>query len=209
VDELELRQGRAAPLAHELVEVGVLVAVHAPVLLAELVPARPVAGGIAREHRRQIRVGQLQRVAGGDPDPGAARRHHGRERHDVVLDDHVRAHLVEDLAEAIVHVLRPVDQRLPRRVNEPLELLDRRLAEHRAGVADEVLPELARLLLGLGRGLEPHQAFLEALLLERACKRLLDDEHDPVPALPERLPDADAVIRGPVGALREEDNRRH
>ena len=58
------------------------------------------------------------------------------------------------------------------------------LAEHRAGVADEVLPELAGLLLGLGRRREPHQPLLEALLLERAGERLLDHEHHPVPAPP-------------------------
>ena len=58
-------------------------------------------------------------------------------------------------------------------------------------------------------GLEPHQPLLEALLLERPRERLLDHEHDPVPALPQRLADADAVVRRPVGPLGEEDDRRH
>ena len=47
-----------------------------------------------------------------------------------------------------------------------LELLDRRLAEDGRRLADEVLPELARGLLDLGRRPEPHQPFLETLRLE-------------------------------------------
>ena len=209
VDELELRQRRAAQLARELVEVRVHVAVHAAVLVPELLPARAVVRGIAGEDRRQLRVGHLERVAGRDPHPRAVGRDHGREADDVVLDDHVGTQLVEDLAEAVVDVLRPAHERLPGRADEALELLDRGLAEHRARVADEVLPELARLLLGLGGRLEPHQPLLEALLLERAGERLLDHEDHPVPAPPQRVADPHAVVRGPVGPLREEDDRAH
>jgi hypothetical protein len=67
-------------------------------------------------------------------------------------------------------------------VDEALELLDRGLAEHGPGVADEVLPELPRLLLRLGRRLKAHEPLLEALRLERARERLFDHEDDPMAA---------------------------
>ena len=132
-----------------------------------------------------------------------------READDVVLDDHVGLDLVEDLAEAVVDVTRPVAQRPPGRLDELRELLDRRLPEDGRGVADEVLPELARLLLDLGRRPEAHEPLLEALRLERARERLLDDEDDAVPALDQDLPDPDAVVRRAVGPLGEEDDGRH
>ena len=88
-----------------------------------------------------------------------------------------------------------------------LELLDGGRAEDRRGVADEVLPELARHL-GLCRGrAEAHEALLEAARLERAGKRLLEDEHHAVPLLAQHLADADAVVGGAVGTLREEHHR--
>ena len=117
-------------------------------------------------------------------------------------------HLVEDLAQAVVDVPRAVAQRAPRRLDELRQLLDRRLAEDGRRVADEVLPELARLLLLLRRRPEPHEALLEALRLEVAGERLLHDEHDPVTALAEHLPDPDAVVGRAVGAFGEEHDRR-
>ncbi len=84
------------------------------------------------------------------------------------------------------------------------ELLDRRLAELRRGLADEVLPELAGDLGLLGRGREAYRRLLEAFRLERSGERLLHDEHDAVPALPEDVPDPDAVVRRPVRPFREE-----
>src|SRR5207253_5388055 len=92
---------------------------------------------------------------------------------------------------------------------EVAELLDRGLPEDRRGVADEVDPELARHLLGFGRRSEPHPPLLEALRLEAPRERLLDDEQDPVPALPEDLADPNAVVRRPVSTLGEEDDGRH
>ena len=76
----------------------------------------------------------------GRPDAGIAGN-----AHDVVLDDHVRVELVEDLAQ-------PRRRRSGRRrcsacqvgAMKLAELLERALAEDRRGVADEVLPELAR-----------------------------------------------------------------
>ena len=89
------------------------------------------------------------------------------------------------------------------------ELLDRRLAEDGRGVADEVLPELAGLLLDLRRRPEPHEAFLEALRFEDAGERLLDDEDDPMPALAQHLADPDAVVRRAERPLGEEHDGRH
>src|SRR5205085_1223173 len=93
-------------------------------------------------------------------------------------DDDVGPDLVEDLLEPAVHVPRAVDERLPRRADEALELLDRRAAEDRRRVADEVRPELAGRLLALGRRRQAHDALLEALRLERPRERLLDHEDD-------------------------------
>ena len=182
---------------------------HAAVLLAELVPARPVAGRVAREDRRQLRVGQLERVAGRDPHPRAVGR--ATAGNETTLSSTMtsgrssskisrsRSSTYFEPSTSACHVgwMKPSSCSIVG------------LRNTGSGVADEVLPELARLLLRLGRRLEPHQPLLEALLLERAREGLLDHEHDPVPALPERLPDADAVVRRPVGALREEDDRRH
>src|SRR5207249_6834753 len=98
------------------------------------------------------------------------------------FDDHVRLDLVDDLAESIVDELRAVDERLPGRRDELAQLLDRGLAEDGRGVADEVDPELTRRFLGLGRRPEPHQSLFEAVGLQPAGERLLDDEQDAVPA---------------------------
>ena len=182
---------------------------RACVLRAERVPAGAVAGRVAGEDRWDVRVLHLERVARGDARPRPAGVVDGREAEDVVLHDDVGLDLVEDLAESIVDVPRAVAQRPPGRLDELRELLDRRLAEDRRGVADEVLPELAGLLLDLGRRPEPHEPLLESLRLERAGEGLLDDEDDAVPAFDEYLADPDAVVRRAVGPLREEDDGRH
>ena len=128
------------------------------------------------------------------------------EADDVVLDDQRGLQLVEDLPQAIVDVGGAVAEGAERRLDERLELLDRRRPEDGRRLADEVLPELARRLLDLGRRPEPHQPLLEALRLEAACERFLDDEHDPMPALAQNLADPDAVVRRAVGPLGKEDD---
>ena len=128
---------------------------------------------------------------------------------DVVLDDHVGLDLVEDLAQPVVDVARAVAERTPGRLDELGELLDGGLAEDRRRLADEVLPELPRLLVDLGRRPEPHEPLLEALRLERARERLLDDEDHPVTAVAQDLPDPDAVVRRAECSLRKEDDGRH
>src|SRR6185295_17429307 len=117
--------------------------------------------------------------------------------------------LVDDLAQPTVDVLRAVDQGLPRRLDELAQLLDRRLAEDRRGVPDEVDPELAGGLLGLGWRAEAHQPLLEPLRLEAARERLFDDEHAPVAPSPKDLADADAVVGRAERALGEEHDRGH
>ena len=138
---------------------------------------------------------------------GRPGRREGREADDVVLDEHVRPQLVDDLGQPRVDVLRAVDQRLPGGRDELLELDDRGLPEDRRRVADEVDPELAGDLLDVGFGTEPHQPFLEALGLERAGERLLDDEHGSMAARPQDLTDPDAVVGGTERALGKEDDR--
>ena len=138
----------------------------------------------------------------GRPDAGQ-----GRERDDVVLHDHVRGELVEDLEQSRMDVLRAVDQGPPGGLDEPAQLVDRRRPEDRRGVADEVLPELARDLGDFGRRAESHQPLFEALRLERPGERLLDDEYDPVAAFAQDAADPDAVVGRPEGSLGEEHDR--
>ena len=209
VDELGLAKLPSAALFAERRELAVQLGDRACVLGAELVPARAVARRIAGEDRRDVRVLHLERVARDDARPRPPGVVDRREAHDVVLDDHVGLDLVEDLAQSIVDVARAVAQRPPGRLDELRELLDRRLAEDGRGLADEVLPELAGLLLDLGRRPEAHEALLESLRLETAGERLLDHEDDAVSALDEHLADPDAVVRRPVGPLREEDDGAH
>ena len=129
-----------------------------------------------------------------------------READDVVLDDERGLQLVEDLPQAVVDVGGAVAQGTERRLDERLELLDRRRPKDRRRLADEVLPELTRCLGHLGHRPEPHQPLLEALRLEAARERFLDDEHDPMPALAQNLADPDAVVRRAVGPFGKEDN---
>ncbi len=197
-------QRRSAALRAERRELAVQVRDRSRVLGPELVPAGPVAGRIAGEDGRYVGIRHLERVAGDDPHPWPARVVDRREADDVVLDDHVGPHLVEDLAQTVVDVARAVAERPPRRLDELAELLDRRLPEDGRGIADEVLPELARLLLDLRQRAEPHEALLEALRLEASGERLLDDEDDAMPALDEHLADPDAVVRRAVCSLGEE-----
>ena len=103
--------------------------------------------------------------------------------------------------------LRAVDERLPGRRDELAQLLDRGLAEDGRGVADEVDPELTRRFLGLGRRPEPHQSLFEAVGLQPAGERLLDDEQDAVPAPLQDLADPDAVVGRAERALGKEHNR--
>src|SRR5205085_4662384 len=90
--------------------------------------------------------------------------------------------------------------------DELAELVEGRLSEDGSRLADEVLPELPGLLLDLGRRGEPHQTFLEALLLKRPCEGLLDHEDRAMSAAAQNLRDPDAVIGRPECALGEEDD---
>ena len=135
--------------------------------------------------------------------------HQRRERVHVVLDDHVGPGAVEDRLQLRLAVGGPVDQGREDRLDERGELLDRRLAELGRGLADEVDPELAGILVAvtLGRGSEVDEVLLEPERLELALPRRLGGEDDPVTALLEDLADADAVVRRPVRALGHEHDR--
>ena len=187
----ELREPARAVVAAERVERRPQVGVGPVELVAEDRPAARV-GGRRSPTRTARSLGSL--ISAGLHD---TIRTHGRplaitagnDDH-VVLDDDVGLELADDLLEPRVDVLRAVDERLPGRRDELAELLERRLAEDRRRVADEVDPELAGDLGLRGRRAEAHQALLEALGLEVAGERLLDDEHDPVAAPPQHVADA-------------------
>ena len=201
------REPWTAVLPEPRVEPGDLRPQHAVVLGPERRPLAGVVGRVAGEHRRDEVVLHLARVARDDARPRTAARGDRRERHHVVLDDRVRREVVEDRGQPVVHVHRTVDQRLPRRLQERCELLDRRLAELRRGLADEVLPELARDLGLFRRRRQSHRRLLEPLGLQRARERFLHDEHDPVPAFLQDVADADAVVRRPERPFGEEHDR--
>ena len=183
MDELGLGQRGRAALHDERGELAVQIGGRSRVLVSKLVPARAVACRIARVDRWDVQVLYLERVAGDDACPRTSRGVDRGEADDVVLHDHVGLDLVEDLAQPVVHVSRAIAERTPGRLDELGELLDGGLAEDRRRLADEVLPELAGLLLDLGWRPQTHEPLLEALRLERARERLLDDEHHPVTAI--------------------------
>ena len=201
------RERRSAVIPQPRVEAGDLRAEQTVVLRPEGVPLGPIVGRVPGEDRRDEVVLHLARVARDDPCPRPAARGDGRERDHVVLDDRVRSQLAEDLGQAVVHVHRPVDQRLPCGLQERLELRDRRLAELRRRLADEVLPELTGHLRLLGRRREAHRRLFESLRLERAGERSLHHEDHPVPALLEHVGDPDAVVGRPERPLGEEHDR--
>ena len=208
MDQLAVRERRRTALDAEGGELLVERGEDAGVLVPVRLPARPVGDRVARERRRQRRILQLERIARHDPCPRAPGREDRREADDVVLDHDVGLDLGHDLCQPLVDVARPVAERTERRLDELAQLVERRLAEDRCGLADEVLPELARLLLGLRRRAESHQPLLEPLRLEAPRERLLDHEHDPVPALAQHLPDSDAVVRRAISPLGKEHDRR-
>src|SRR2546425_3481058 len=109
---------------------------RALVLRAEVVPAASIARRVAGKRWRNVRILQLARVARDDAHPRPARRMQRRKGDHVVLDDHVGPQLVDDLAEPRLDVLRAVAERLPRRLDKTLELLDRRPAEDGRRIAD-------------------------------------------------------------------------
>ncbi|MFD2355008.1 hypothetical protein ACFSTC_45735 [Nonomuraea ferruginea] len=133
-----------------------------------------------------------------------------REGEHVVLGDDVRLDPLDDLLELRLAVLGAVDQLLPDRSGDGLQLLAGALAVFGRGVADEVLPELARVLLLLGRRREVDQVLLEPERLELALPRRLGGEDDAVAAAAEDVADRGAVVGRAVGAFRhEQDGERH
>ena len=206
VDELEFGQGRCSLLEHPVVEAGPEIAVGSVVLGAELLPPARVVDRIAAERRREVGILPFERVAAHDPYPRRAVGEQGREAAHVVLDDHVRLRAGQDLPELRLAELRAVDQRFKHRPDERVELLDRRLAELRCRLRDEVGPELPGVLVALGRWGQVHEILLEAEGLETAAPGRLRGEDHAVPTPHEDLADPDAVVRGPIGALGHEDD---
>ena len=146
MDELEIRQPGRALLADPGVERLPRRPVGPVVLLPKGVPFGSIVRRQARVRRRDVRPPNLERIARHDANEWLPGRHERRETDDVVLDDDVRPLPLDDLAELRLAVARAVDERLPGRLHECRELLDRRLAELGRRVADEVLPELAGVL---------------------------------------------------------------
>ncbi len=215
MDEFQVGQRRRAVADHPGVELLPQRPVHPVVLVAEPLPARPVRGGIPGEGGRHIHALDLQRVAGHDPHERNSRRKQRGEADDVVLHDDVGAHPADDPDELLLAVPRAADQLLPYRFDPGLQLLDRRLLELRRRVADEVLPELPGIgvigvvsVVGRRRG-EVDQVLGKAERREPSFPRRLGGENHVMAAAAQHIADPDAVVRGPVGALRhEQDSQR-
>ena len=209
VDELEIGQRGSAVLHHEGVVALPGGPVRSLVLGAEPVPAAPVIERVPAERGWQGRVLHLQRVAAHDAHPGSSVGQEGRERVDVVLDDHVGVDPVQDVPQLRLAVRGAVDERRPDGLDERAELLDRRLAELRRRLGDEVGPELPGVLRAgvLRWRSEVDEVLLEAQRLQTALPRRLGGEHDPMAAPLEDLADPDAVVRRPVGTLGHEQER--
>ena len=211
MDEFEVRQRRRALLNDPRIEVGPHRPVGAVILRTESPPLAIVGGGKAREGRRKRRPLHLEWVAGDNADEGGATCHKCRKAQDVVFDNDIWLHPRDDVAQLRLAVHRAVDERLPGRLDEALELLDRRLAELRRGVADEVLPELTGIRLrlagrDLGCGSEIDEILLEPQQRELALPRGLRREHDAVAPFEQYLADADALIRRAVGRFGHEQD---
>ncbi len=222
-DELQVGQPLGA-LGHEpLVELAPQRPVHPVVFVAELGPAVALGSRVARESWRHVRALQLQRIAGDNPDERRGRCRQCGKADDVVLDDHIGGGPPHDVGEVVMAIPRARDQFLPDRPDPGVELLERRLAEFRGRPGDEVLPELPRILLSAGfagqastagvagqastaRFGEVDQVLGESERLELALPGCLGGEDDPVPAAAEHVADPDAVVGGPVGALRHEQD---
>src|SRR5262249_34681792 len=91
-----------------------------------------------------------------------------------------------------------------------VQLLDRRLAELRRGVPDEVLPELPGILAGRVRAgrRQVDEILLEAKPLQLPAPRRFGREDDPVATAAQHVTDPDAVVGRPVRALRHEQDRQ-
>ena len=102
----------------EGVEGSMQVGVQHPVGLSEGIPLAPVRQWKPGEGRRQRWIFDLERIAGGDPHPGDPGRWHRGEGNHVVLHDHVRPDLLEDLLEPTVHEYGAVDELAPDRPDQ-------------------------------------------------------------------------------------------
>ena len=141
--------------------------------------------------------------------PTAARSGGSRGSDDVVLDDHVGLELVEDLAQAVVDVARAVDQRLPGRLDEPRELLDRRLAEDGAVSRMKSFQNWPGSSSTSGGGPSRMRRSSKPCASRFPANDSSTTKTTRWPRSAENVADADAVVRRPECALGEEDDGRH
>ena len=212
VDELEIVERPRPARLHPLVVRLPHRPVGSVVLGAERLPFAAIVGRKPAVCRRDFRSLHLQRLAADDAHERHARCGQGREAVDVVLDDHVRSLTLDDLFQLRLAIHRPVDQGLPGRLHESAELIERRRAKHRLGLANEIRPELTGgLLWRVGRRWwrEIDEVLDEAQRLQATGPRCLRREHHLVAAPEQDVADSDAVVRRPVGALRHEQEGGH
>ena len=154
------------------------------------------------------RVLHLHRVAGHDADPRAAGRRDRREADDVVLDDRrpARPRRRSRRRRGSTYFAPSMSACQVGAMNSPSCSI---VGLRKTGAVSRMksIQNWPGTSGSARRRTEAHQALLEALGLQRPGEGFLDDEHDPMAARAQHLPDADAVVRRAVGALGKEDDR--
>ena len=116
----------------------------------------------------------------------------------------------DDLAQLRLAVAGAVDQRLPRRLHERRELLDRRLAELRRRLADEVVPELSGRLprprVRVGRGAGRPGPRRSRAAASRPAHDASAANTTRWPLSQQHLAEADALVGRSVGRLGHEQD---
>ena len=210
VHELQVGQRRGALRDDPGVEVRPQVAVGPVVLGPEPGPA---ASGRRRGSRRTP-AGCRRRA----PRAGCRRRSARRARRQVssagkattlsstTTSGRTRSRIVAQLRLAVP---RAVDQRLPGRPDERLELL--RVGLRNSGAVSRMksfqnAPASCSSGLSVGRRGQVDQVLLEAERRQPAAPGRLGREHHPVPAAAQHVADADALVGRPVRRLRHEQD---
>lgn len=159
-------QGRSSLHRAEVVEHSMEIAVPSRVLRAELIPARPIVQRIAGEGRREVRIGQFQRVGRYRPDPRDSGRGDSRVRNDVVDDDEVRPHLPDDRPQLRMRVLSGSDVLHQPGMDDGAQLVEGRAAD----VLDVVPQPLPQHLAAIDQ-LAGWRYSVKHRLFESVCNR--------------------------------------
>ena len=160
----------------------------------------------AGEMRRDVGIRNLVLGTGDDAHPGAAGALDRREQNHVVDRNQIRLDALQMGIERVLGDDGGIDDRLPHRDHIGGQLVDRRQAEMRLLLGDEIGPELGDLLIRHAAG-HIDQILLEAVSLKHALEAPVADEDRTMAVFPELLRDADAIQRRPERRLGKQHDR--